>query len=68
MARLRIAAGMLLAAAATASSAQTGGAQPVLVPMKRMSLDTALKAARAAIEACRNEGVQIAVTVIDLKA
>jgi len=33
MARLRIAAGMLLAAAATLSSAQTGGAQPVLVPM-----------------------------------
>jgi uncharacterized protein GlcG (DUF336 family) len=33
--------------------------------MKRMSLDTALKAARAAIEACRAEGVQIAVTVLD---
>ena len=33
MARLRIAAGMLLAAAATLSSAQAGGAQPVLVPM-----------------------------------
>lgn len=64
-AKLCIAVGMLLAAGAPLSSAQTGGAQPVLVPVKRMSLDTALKAARAAVEACRKEGVQIAVTVID---
>ena len=47
------------------AAAQTTGKQPVLVSIKRMSLDTALKAARAAIEACRKEGVQIAVTVID---
>ena len=45
--------------------AQTSGKQPVLVPIKRMSLDTALKAARATIDACRKEGVQIAVTVVD---
>jgi uncharacterized protein GlcG (DUF336 family) len=44
---------------------QTTGKQPVLVSIKRMSLDTALKAGRAAIEACRKEGVQIAVSVID---
>lgn len=48
-----------------AALAQTAGKQPVLVPIKRMSLDTALKAARAAIDACRKEGVQIAVTVVD---
>jgi len=56
---------MLLAAVALPAAAQTTGKQPVLVSIKRMSLDTALKAAHAAIEACRKEGVQIAVTVID---
>lgn len=50
---------------AVPAAAQTTGKQPVLVSIKRMSLDTALKAARAAIEACRKEGVQVAVTVID---
>ena len=47
------------------AAAQTTGKQPVLVSIKRMSLDTALKAAQATIEACRKEGVQIAVTVLD---
>jgi len=56
---------MVLAALAHPAAAQTTGKQPVLVPIKRMSLDTALKAARAAIDACRKEGVQIAVTVVD---
>lgn len=56
---------MMLAALADPAAAQTTGKQPVLVSIKRMSLDTALKAARAAIDACRKEGVQIAVTVID---
>jgi uncharacterized protein GlcG (DUF336 family) len=40
-------------------------AQPVTVNIKRMSLDTALTAAQASIAACRKEGVQITVTVID---
>lgn len=56
---------MALAMLAHPALAQTSGKQPVLVPIKRMSLDTALKAARAAIDACRKEGVQIAVTVVD---
>ena len=56
---------MLSFAAALPAAAQQGSAQPILVPIKRMSLDTALKAARAAIDACRKEGVQIAVTVMD---
>lgn len=55
----------LAAAVALPAAAQTSGKQPVLVSIKRMSLDTALKAARAAIDACRSEGVQIAVTVVD---
>jgi uncharacterized protein GlcG (DUF336 family) len=41
------------------------GGQPVLVDIKRMSLDTALKLAQAAIQTCRKEGVQVAVTVVD---
>jgi uncharacterized protein GlcG (DUF336 family) len=45
--------------------AATEGEQPVLVDIKRMSLDTALKMAQAAIKTCRKEGVQVAVTVID---
>jgi uncharacterized protein GlcG (DUF336 family) len=55
----------VLAAAALSAGAQTAVKQPVLVSIKRMSLDTALKAAQGAIEACRKEGVQVAVTVID---
>lgn len=39
--------------------------QPVMVNIKRLSLDTALKLAQATINACRKEGVQIAVTVVD---
>ena len=39
--------------------------QPVTINIKRMSLDTALTAAQASIDACRKEGVQITVTIID---
>jgi len=39
--------------------------QPIVVNIKRMSLDIALKLAQAAISQCRKEGVQVAVTVVD---
>lgn len=39
--------------------------QPVVVNIKRMSMETALKIAQATIKQCRKEGVQIAVTVVD---
>lgn len=39
--------------------------QPVTVNIKRMSLDTALMAARASIDACRKEAVQVTVTIVD---
>jgi uncharacterized protein GlcG (DUF336 family) len=55
----------VLAASSLPVAAQTAGKQPVLVSIKRMSLDTALKAAQGAIEACRKEGVQVGVTVLD---
>jgi uncharacterized protein GlcG (DUF336 family) len=39
--------------------------QPLTVSIKRLSLDTALRIGKAAIDQCRKEGVQITVTVID---
>jgi uncharacterized protein GlcG (DUF336 family) len=39
--------------------------QPIMVDIKRMSLDMAFTAAKATIDACRKEGVQITVTIID---
>lgn len=39
--------------------------QPVVVNVKRLSLEMAQQAASAVIEQCRKEGVQVAVTVVD---
>jgi uncharacterized protein GlcG (DUF336 family) len=39
--------------------------QPLLINIKRMSMETALRIAQAAIKECRKQGVQVAVTVID---
>lgn len=39
--------------------------EPLTVNIKRLSMDTALKIARAAIAECRKDGVQVAVTVVD---
>ena len=39
--------------------------QPLTVTIKRLSLTTATRIAQAAIDQCRKEGVQIAVTVVD---
>ena len=39
--------------------------QPVYIELKRLSMDTALAIAQAAIAQCRDEGVQVAVTVVD---
>ena len=45
--------------------ASAQAAEPLTVNIKRLSLDSALRIANAAIAQCRKEGVQIAVTVID---
>jgi len=45
--------------------AASGSTQPLTVNIKRLSLDTALRIGKAAIEKCRKEGVQISVTVVD---
>jgi uncharacterized protein GlcG (DUF336 family) len=38
---------------------------PMVVNIKRLSMETTEKMARAAIEACRKEGINIGVTVVD---
>lgn len=55
--------GVLLVGLGQASAAP--GDQPVMVNTKRLTLDTALRIAKAAIEHCRAEGVQVGVTVVD---
>lgn len=54
---------MLLGVGSAPVSAQND--QPVMVNLKRLSMETALRIAEAAIKECRAEGVQIAVTVVD---
>ena len=39
--------------------------QPLTVNIKRLSLDTAMRIGKAAINKCREEGVQVSVTVVD---
>jgi len=56
---------MVLTATSMLMTTNAYAEQPVVVDIKRMSMETALKIAQAAIAACRKERVQIAVTVID---
>jgi uncharacterized protein GlcG (DUF336 family) len=54
--------------AALTAAALTGPAlasDPMVVQVKRLSLDTATRIAQATIEACREKGIQIGVTVVD---
>lgn len=39
--------------------------EKMTIPVKRLTMDAALRIAQAAIKQCRKEGVQIAVTVVD---
>jgi uncharacterized protein GlcG (DUF336 family) len=45
--------------------AASNSGQPLTVNIKRLSLDTALRISKAAIDKCRKEGVSVTVTVID---
>ena len=38
---------------------------PPIIPIKRLSMEMAQQIAQAAVEACREEGVQVAATVVD---
>lgn len=55
----------LSALAVSGATAAAEGDQPVMIEVKRMSMETALTVAKTAIEACREQGVQVAVTVVD---
>ena len=46
-------------------SASAFAEAPMTVNIKRLSMESALKIAQAAIHACRKEGVQVSVTVVD---
>lgn len=39
--------------------------EPPIIPIQRLSMEMALEIAQGAIEQCRKEGVQVAVTVMD---
>jgi len=39
--------------------------QPLTVSIQRLSMESALKAARTAIDTCREKGIQVGVTVVD---
>lgn len=49
----------------TALPARAETELPAIVDIKRMSMDTALRMASAAVARCRSEGVQVGVTVVD---
>lgn len=52
-------------AAAKSPAVAAEKAAPATVPIPRLSMDLAMKAARAGIDACRKEGLNVSVTVID---
>ncbi len=56
---------MLIVLTTTFATPAWSDEAPLTVNIKRLSLETALRMARAAIDQCRKEGVQIAVTVVD---
>jgi len=56
---------VLSVATGGSASAASISDQPLTVNIKRLSLDTALRIGKAAIDQCRKEGVQITVTVVD---
>lgn len=56
---------VLLGALLCAQGVGASEGQPVVVNIKRLSLDTALTMAQATIAQCRKEGVQVAVTIVD---
>ncbi|MDE2121570.1 MAG: heme-binding protein [Betaproteobacteria bacterium] len=56
--------GLALAAGAAVVATPALAEQPLAVNVKRLSLDTALKAAQAAMAKCRAEGLQVGVTVV----
>lgn len=72
MTQLRVAAtaaalvlGTALGSGQAVAQNSDSGNQPMLITVKRMTLETALHIARAALTECRHEGLQVGVTVVD---
>lgn len=55
----------LMGLAALSLAAPAAAEDPMVVQLKRLSLDSAVKIAQGAIAACREKGIQIGVTVVD---
>jgi len=56
---------LIAALAAFCVTAPALAEDPMVLQVKRLSMDTAVKIAQGAIEACREKGIQIGVTVVD---
>ncbi len=54
-----------LLSAFTALAVRAETELPAIMDIKRLSMDTALRMATAAVEQCRKQGVQVGVTVVD---
>ena len=56
---------ILLTLAALLPTTNTQAEEPLLLPIQRLAMHMAVKAAQASIVACRKEGLSVAVTIID---
>lgn len=66
MTHKRLFSSLALALAGTLSATAASAAEePMLVSVKRLSLETAQRIAQATVDACREKGIQIGVTVVD---
>lgn len=61
----KLIAGALLSIGALTTTVPAYAADPMVVNVSRLSLDMANKAAMATIEACREKGIPVSVTVVD---
>jgi uncharacterized protein GlcG (DUF336 family) len=55
----------LLAMACVVASLPAVAEDGMVIQVKRLSMDTAMKVAKATVDACREKGIQIGVTVVD---
>ncbi|MBO1927687.1 heme-binding protein [Thiomicrorhabdus sp. 6S2-11] len=61
----KLIAGTLLSIGALTTSVPVYAEEPMVVNVARLSLDMANKAAMATVEACREKGIPVSVTVVD---
>lgn len=55
----------ITAAAALAAATPAVAEDSMTITMKRLSMDTAMTIAKATVDACREKGIQVGVTVVD---